>query len=220
MREGAVRWRDLEFFTSMDGGFNAPMSMHWWLCLPDGRFHICREWKEVGVWAEDLAQRFWKITRNDLGLGRPRYVVAGGDIDAKHGIKTAHGETVFETLQYYGMPMKRADRDRLNGWYRIHELLRPSPYWTPWLTVDPSCTYLIRTIAAAPQDEEHPDELDPHFSDDHALEDVRYGAMSRPSPTVRVRQQAIGDVGRMFQDAMAANRPGVLGAEAVRRSVA
>src|SRR3990167_7090513 len=156
----AVKWRVLEWFASLDGGFNAPLALYWWLCLPDGRFHIIREWKESGVWAEDLASRFWKITRDDLGLGRPRYVVAGGDIDAKHGLKGAHGETVFETLQYYGLPMKRADRDRKNGWYRVHELLRPSPYGTPWLTVDPSCVYLQRTMAAAPSDKDDPDELD------------------------------------------------------------
>lgn len=214
-----MNWRNLDFFVSMDGGFNAPMSMHWWLCLPDGRFHIKREWKEAGVWAEDLAQRFWKITRDDLGLGRPRYVVAGGDIDAKHGLKGQHGQTVYETLQFYGLPMKRADKDRKNGWYRVHELLRPSPYGTPWLTVDPSCTYLIRTMAAAPSDADDPDELDPKFSDDHALEDVRYGAMSRPSPTVILRQHTIGGAGKLMQEAIAAQaRQGVLGAEAVRRT--
>lgn len=209
--------RDLEFFVSLDGGFNAPLSMHWWLCLPDGRFHIKREWKESGVYANDIAERFWKITRGDLGLGRPRYVVAGGDIDAKHGLKGEHGETVYETLQWYGLPMKRADRDRKNGWYRVHELLRLSPYGTPWLTVDPSCAYLIRTIGAAPSDQDDPDELDPRFSEDHALEDVRYGAMSRPTPTAIHRTQSLGGAGQLWQQAIQANRPGVLGADAVRR---
>lgn len=165
-----MRWRDLEWFASLDGGFNAPLALYWWLCLPDGRFHIVREWKESGVYANEIAERFWKITRGDLGLARPRYVVAGGDIDAKHGLKGDHGETVYETLQWYGLPMKRADRDRKNGWYRLHELLRMSPYGTPWLTADPSCTYLCRTIAAAPSDRDDPDELDSHFSDDHGLE--------------------------------------------------
>ena len=50
-----MRWRDLEWFASLDGGFNAPLALYWWICLPDGRFHIIREWKESGVWAEDLA---------------------------------------------------------------------------------------------------------------------------------------------------------------------
>ena len=211
--------RDLEWMASLDWGFNAPFACYWWMCLPDGRYHIIREWKESGVYAEDFAEGFWKITRNDLGLGRPRYVVAGGDIKNKSGVKGAKGESVYETLSYYGLPLKDADRDRKNGWYRVHELLRPSPYGTPWLTVDPSCKYLLRTIAAAPSDKDDPDELDSKFSDDHGLESVRYGAMSRPSPTVIVRQHALGGAGKLMQDAMAAHgRQAVLGAEAVRRA--
>ena len=213
-----MRWRDLDWFASLDGGFNAPLALYWWLCLPYGRFHICREWKESGVYAEDIATRFWTVTRDELGLGRPRYVVAGGDIDAKHGLKTPHGETVYETLQWYGMPMKRADRDRKNGWNRLHSLLRLSPYGTPWLTIDPSCKYLIRTLAAAPSDKDDPDELDSHFSDDHGLESVRYGAMSSPTPTAILRTQPVGGAGKLLQEAMRANQPGVLGADAVRRS--
>lgn len=211
-----MRLHDLEWFASLDWGFNAPFACYWWHALADGRYHISREWKESGVYAEDFAERFWKITRDDLGLARPRYVVAGGDIRNKSGLKGNKGESVYETLQSYGLPLKDADRDRKNGWYRVHELLRPSPFGTPWLTIDPSCKYLIRTIAAAPQDKDDEDELDPKFSDDHGLESVRYGAMSRPSPTRFVREQSVGGIGRMRADLIAAQRQGVLGSTAVR----
>lgn len=209
---------DLEWFASLDWGFNAPFACYWWLCLTDGRYHIVREWKQSGVYAEEFAERFWKISREDLGLGRPRYVVAGGDIRNKSGVKGAKGESVFETLSYYGLPLRDADRDRKNGWYRVHELLRPSPFGTPWLTVDPSCKYLIRTLAAAPQDKDDEDEIDPKFSDDHGLESVRYGAMSRPSPTVITRAPKVGSVGTMIGDlraSLAVQTP-MLGRAAVR----
>jgi hypothetical protein len=170
------------------------------------------------VYAEDFAERFWKISRADLGLRRPRYVVAGGDIHNRSGVKGSKGESVYETLSYYGLPMKDADRDRKNGWYRLHELLRPSPYGTPWLTVDPSCKYLARTIAAVPQDPDDEDEIASTFADDHGLESVRYGAMSRPSPTVRAARPVQGGVGKMRTELVVASqtRP-VLGAHAVRR---
>lgn len=211
-----MSYRNLDWFASLDHGFNAPLALYWWIALDDGRFHVIREWKESGVYAEDLAKRFWKITRDDLGLDRPRYVVAGGDIDAHHGLKGAHGETVMQTLQYYGMPMRRADRDRKNGWYRLHELLRPSPYGTPWLTVDPSCTYLCRTLAAAPRDEHDEDELSPKFSDDHGLESIRYGAMSRPSPSIRRQPKKVGEVGRLVSEVRRGLQVPVLGSHAVR----
>jgi hypothetical protein len=210
---------DLDYFASLDWGFNAPLACYWWLCLPDGRYHIVREWKQAGVYAEDFAQRFWTISREDLGLGRPRYVVAGGDIRNKSGIKGSKGESVYETLQSYGLPLKNADRDRKNGWYRLHELLRPSPYGTPWLTVDPSCGYLLRTLPAAPKDKDDEDEIDPKFSDDHGIESLRYGAMSRPSPTVILQQRTRGEVGTLFQEALRLQQQaGILGSTAVRRS--
>jgi len=209
---------DLDWFASLDWGFNAPFACYWWLCLPDGRYHICREWKESGVYAEDFAERFWKISREDLALKRPRYVVAGGDIKNKSGLKGNKGESVYETLAFYKLPMKDADRDRKNGWYRVHELLRPSPFGTPWLTVDPSCAYLLRTLPATPRDADDDDEIDPKFSDDHGIESVRYGAMSRPSPTVVLAKNPIGEVGKMMSEVMRGNQSPVLGAGAVRGS--
>jgi phage terminase large subunit len=173
-----------EGFCSLDWGFNDPFVCYWWCCLPDGRYYIRREWKDDHVYAEDFAKRWWQITREDLGWKRARYLVVGGDTNAKHGLKTAHGESVQDTLRAFGLPVRDADRDRKNGWYRLHELLRPTPWGKPWLVVDPSCTYLRRTLPNAPCDPNDLDEIDEKaFPDVHGLESVRYGGMSRPSPT-------------------------------------
>ena len=122
-------------------------------------------------------------------------------------MKGPKGESVWDTLIHYHLPLRDADKDRINGWYRVHELLKPSPFGTPWLTVDPSCKYLLRTIAAAPRDLNEEDELHPKFTDDHGLESLRYGAMSRPSPTRMLHeQQAAGPLsaGRLLTDALVA----------------
>lgn len=211
-----MNWGAFEFFCSLDWGWNAPFVCYWWIALPDGRFHIKREWKDSQVYAEDFALGFWKITRQELGLVSPRYVVAGGDIRNKSGLKGSKGESVYETFQYYGLPMKDADRDRKNGWFRIHELLRPSPFGTPWLTVDPSCAYLRRTIAACPRDKDDDDEIDPKFTQDHGLESLRYGAMSRPSPTRARELERIGEIGKMKTVALRGLQPTALGASASR----
>lgn len=211
-----MNWGHFEWFASLDWGFNAPFVCYWWICLPDGRFHIKREWKESGVYAEDFALGFWKITRQELGLVSPRYVVAGGDIRNKSGLRGSKGESVYETFQYYGLPMKDADRDRKNGWFRLHELLRPSPFGTPWLTVDPSCAYLRRTIAAVPRDKDDDDEIDPKFTQDHGLESLRYGGMSRPSPTRALQAERIGEIGKIKAGALRNLQPAALGASASR----
>jgi phage terminase large subunit len=174
-----------EGFCSLDWGFNDPFVCYWWVCLPDGRYYIRREWKADHLYAEDFAKEWWRITREEVGWRRARYLVVGGDTKTHHGIRSPHGETVQETMRSFGLPVRDADRDRKNGWYRVHELLRPSAVPnSPWLIVDPSCTYLRRTLPNAPCDPEDLDEIDEKtFKQVHGLESVRYGAMSRPSPT-------------------------------------
>lgn len=195
-----MKLSDLSGFASLDWGFNDPFVCLWWVCLPDGRYHIQREWKDDHVYVEDFCAQFWKISFMDLGWTRRqvRYVVVGGDTKAKHGLRSAHGESVQETMRSvkaHHLPVRDADRDRKNGWYRVHELLRPTPWGPPWLSVDPRCTYLRRTIPAAPSDPHDPDDIDEvAFTQVHGLESLRYGAMSRPSPT-RLAAKPTYDVG-------------------------
>jgi hypothetical protein len=52
----------------------------------------------------------------------------------------------------------------------------------PTIIIHPECRYLIRTIAAAISAKNDPEDVDTTL-DDHAIDTLRYGAMSRPAPT-------------------------------------
>lgn len=169
------RWRR-DGFASMDWGFNAPGCVLWWLCLVDGHYHICREYKFQQQSVEAVAKELKRITRElDISL---RTVACDPAMKQKTG--AGRGEAIFETLQRYGLPMRASDHDRFNGWLRVHELLREAPDGRPWLTIEPTCRYLIRTLSAATSKKDNPDDVGD--TDDHALDALRYGAMSRPSP--------------------------------------
>lgn len=161
----------------MDWGYNAPGCVLWWLCLYDHHYHIWRELKfqQMPVW--DVGQAIKKQT-SDLGL-KLDYLAADPAMWQHTG--AGRGEAIAETLQRVGLPMRKGDNDRKNGWQRVHELLRVAPDGQPWLTVeaDPYCTYLRRTLAGAMSDKHDPDDINTN-SDDHALDALRYGAMSRP----------------------------------------
>lgn len=181
----------IEHFCSMDWGFNAPGVILWWACLPDGHYHIRAELKFQYHAAESVAQQ-WHAINRALGIERPRYVVADPSMWAKTG--HGKGESITETLQRRGLPMRRGDNDRKNGWQRCHELLREDGQGRPWVTVEPGgpypCTYLIRSLPAQMSDKHDADDINTN-GDDHAVDAKRYGAMSRPSPTVlRAKAQA------------------------------
>jgi len=168
-----------EHFCSMDWGYSAPGVVLWWACLPDGHYHVRAEYKFREMSAEAVAEAILAQTR-DLGIGRLRYVVCDPAMKAKTG--SGRGESIFETLIRYGLPMRPGDNDRFNGWARCRDLLRPAPDGRPWLTVDVDCVYGRRTLPAMVQDPHDPEDVDT-TKDDHWCDAWRYGAMSRPSPT-------------------------------------
>jgi hypothetical protein len=168
----------IEHFASMDWGYNAPGCVLWWARLTDGRYHIRWEYKFKGLSAEAVAL---EITRINKSLGvKLGYLVCDPAMKQKTG--AGRGESIFETLLRRKLPMRGGDNDRFNGWTRVHEMLRLDADGEPWLTVSPDCKYLCRTLPAMVQDDNDPEDID-SAKDDHAVDALRYGAMSRPSPT-------------------------------------
>jgi hypothetical protein len=165
----------------------------WWACLPDGRYHIAREYKFSGQSAEEVAGQIQQITKS-LGIKRLRYLSCDPAMWQRTG--AGRGESIAETLIRRGLPARKSDNDRFNGWLRCHELLRIREGTDPWITVDPLCVYLARTVPAMLQDKRNPDDMDT-TGDDHAVDALRYGAMSRPSPTQMRRDStpAVGSIG-------------------------
>jgi hypothetical protein len=205
--------REVEVFCSQDWGWNAPGVLLWWYCLTDGHYHIAREYKFQQQTAEEIALR-WKAVNKELGGPKVRYVAADPSMWAKTG--AGRGESIAETLQRLGLPMRKGDNDRKLGWARCHELLRLAPDGRPWLTVDESCRYGLRSLPAQMSDPKDPDDLDT-TGDDHWVDALRYGAMSRPSPTRLLAKAA--KLHPLLEEALAASRSHgtVLGSDNVRR---
>jgi hypothetical protein len=203
--------RGVEWFASMDWGYNAPGVCLWWACLPDGHYHIRAEYKFQGQSAETVAAAIKRVTK-ELGIGRLRYLVADPALWQHTG--AGKGEAIAETLQRRGLPMRKGDNDRFNGWLRCHELLALAPDGTPWWTIDTRCPYGLRSLPSQVSDRRDPDDVDTH-GDDHWVDAWRYGAMSRPSPT-RVHQPAPRR-SMLAEHVAERGRSSVLGAENVSR---
>lgn len=172
----------VEWFASMDWGYNSTGVVLWWAVLPDGRFHIAREWKFREKTAAQVAAEI-TATTTEMGIRKLRYVACDPSMRRKDG--TGRGESIYDTLVRYRLPMRASDNDRPNGWARCQQLLSTRPSGEgPWLTVEPRCVYGIRTMPAQVQDKREPDDLDTH-GDDHWADALRYGAMSRPMFTGR-----------------------------------
>lgn len=182
---------DIDWFRSMDWGYVNPGCFGWFGCLPDGIIYVRRDMKFVETGIPEVVERVFNIDR-ELGLkkkherSRVRYTVADTSIFGTYGGATDSfkGETIDETFRKCGIPMIKADRDREGGWLRVRENLRLRPDGRPTLIIHPDCRYTIRTMAAAVSSPTNPEDVNTHL-DDHAIDMLRYGLMSRPAPTRR-----------------------------------
>lgn len=169
-----------QWFRSYDYGFIHRGVMLWWRLLGDGRLHIAREYVHQRTSIAEICRNVRAISR-DLRMTGCRYTVADKfSMGSRHSDES--GETRADLFRTHGISIIPANHDRVQGWTRVRELLAPRPDHLPWLTIDPSCRYLIRTLAAAVSDRHNPEDV-AESKDDHALSALRYGAMSRPSPS-------------------------------------
>lgn len=188
VRDLGVINTDVKRFLSMDWGYNAPGVCLFWVCLPDGHYHIEQEYKFNGdtgtkVLVPDVAA---EIKRRCLALGLKK--VPEVWCDPACWQRTGQvGESIAEGFQRRGVPVVKAQNDRVNGWQRLHEMFNLAPDGTPWLTVDRSCRYGIRTIPAQMQSKANPEDIDTD-GDDHWLDASRYGAVSRIRFTAKGKQ--------------------------------
>lgn len=170
----------LQWFRSQDWGYHDPALCLWWVVLDDGHLHITREAKWTGLTPIEAYRAHVQPGDEALGLPRPRTSIQTHASPDAFPRKGQTGETVPETARRIGWPWRPANNRRESGWMRVHALLRTAPDGTPWLTIDPSCKYLIRSLQTAVHDKNDVNDVSQH--DDHALEALRYGAMSRPAP--------------------------------------
>jgi hypothetical protein len=174
-----------EWIAAMDWGFNQPYCVGWFACLPDGHIHMARELKGTQTTPDVVAAKMMDTTRRLVGTGRLRYCAADPSMWNKTG--QDHGKAIVETFRSAGLPMRKADNQRgKNGWANVHDLLRAAPDGTPWLTFDPSCQYLIRTLPIQEQSTHDADDVNTD-GDDHGSDMLRYMSLSRPSPTRNTR---------------------------------
>src|SRR5262245_10743139 len=170
---------DLYWYEAIDWGYSSPGNVGWYAALPDGHYHKAAELKYQALTADELATAIL-AKRRHLGLKRVQYTVCDPSMAQEAG--DGRGESYMETLTRRGIACRKGDNDRRNGWARVHALLRPDAEGIPWLTVSPECKYTIRTCPAQMSDKRDPEDIDT-TGDDHAMDETRYFAQSRPCPT-------------------------------------
>jgi phage terminase large subunit len=184
-----TEWRK---FRAMDWGYNDPWCTLWFAVSPDRHIYVYRELYAREMNSSDYARLVRQMTGSDEQISG---TYLSPDAWQRRGMKDiSGGENIAEVLMRNGIPVLKADNSRVIGWQRVRENLAIAPDGEPWLRIMENCHNLIRTFPNATVDENNIEDVSGHC-EDHALEALRYGLMSRPSPkTVRQIPQQQGDI--------------------------
>lgn len=166
-------------YRSVDFGYQKPFSCHWYAVDEQGTVYVYRELYESGLIDSQQAQKIKRYSVYPQDSTPESYEYTVGDPSQMQKDK-AGGITTQHRYHAEGIAVFPGSNARVAGWNAVRALLAINQITgRPYLQIFDSCPNLIRELEEAIFDEGNPEDLDSDGSD-HALDDLRYFAMSRP----------------------------------------
>lgn len=162
----------------MDYGLD--MLAGYWIALDTyGRAYVYREIYQSGLIISEAARRIREMTDEEIYAN-----IAPPDLWNR---RQDTGKSAAEIFAENGVPIVRANNDRVQGWYNLKEWLRPCTdeqgQTIAPLRIFSNCLNLIRTLPSVAVDTKNPNDVarDPHELT-HAPDAIRYFVAGRPIP--------------------------------------
>jgi hypothetical protein len=167
----------------VDYGLDAPFAALWGAKLPDGGAVVYREVAAAELTPREQAERILALEAK--GERTPQRIVPvyldpstwqrqPGQPKARAMSPGAPpAGSIAGTYAEAGLPVKRANNDRLYGASLVADKLRVRADGRPRLYVYSTCRYLIKTLPALVRDPSRPEDVDTK-GDDHGYDALRY----------------------------------------------
>ena len=162
----------------MDYGLD--MLAGYWIALDTyGRAYVYKEIYESGLIISEAARRIREMTDEEIYAN-----IAPPDLWNR---RQDTGKSAAEIFAENGVPIVRANNDRVQGWYNLKEWLHPCTdeqgQTIAPLRIFSNCLNLIRTLPHVAVDAKNPNDVarEPHELT-HAPDAIRYFVAGRPIP--------------------------------------
>ena len=179
--------KDVQFYTSVDSGWNNPTAWLWIVSFPDGRAHVFAEHYEKGMTVPQHAEvvkgleRGWKLPVEDIQR-------TGDPAMKQHSVNDGNS-----TLQLYSengiyIGVETIPREVEIGVMKLQQYFEIREDGLPTLTISPNCPNLIRELKKLRWEAYESDKQNYsknkretiHKKDDHAFDSLRYWATQMP----------------------------------------
>lgn len=163
-------------YRSMDYG----LDMHFciWIAVDEsGRCYVYRQFFQSNMYVSDAAKIQIELTPPGENIG---YTIAPPDLWARN---RETGKSQANIFAENGVPLLRADNNRMQGWYALKELLKIRKDKKPGLIVFDTCTKLIDCLKCIQHDKTNPNDVakQPHEIT-HGPDALRYFAQTYVLP--------------------------------------
>lgn len=175
---------------AIDWGFAAPFACVWLAWDPDGHCYAYREYYRTRQTPRE--QALGVLTAEANGEKTDRTVADPACWSQRDEL------TIAQQWAAHGLRAMKANNDRNAGWLRVREYLKPDPKGVPGLRVFNTCPNLIRTLPEMIHDKTRAEDLDTTL-EDHIVDALRYGLMTRPR-TVRVAKEEVYGMAKRVKD--------------------
>lgn len=157
----------------------------WFAVDEDGRSYMYREYSESNLITQDAAKMMLNLT-----LPGEKIEVTFAPPDMWNRQKDS-GKTMAEIFMEFGVPIVRADNNRVQGHMLIKEMLAKRPDGKPSLLFFNTCNQTIDDIKDIQADDKNPNDCakDPHEVT-HRVDAVRYYCISRTMAAEAERVEA------------------------------
>lgn len=171
-------------FICADYGYSKPSAAYWCYLDENGVLNVYRELYKSGLTYEQLAKEISSLTPAGEIIDS---MVFDPSIWAKQGANSEglSGAEIFaatwEQIRHHAAIMIKGRNERIMGWNMLREYMKPifmDGTTTSKFQVWNSCPELIRTIPTLIYSGNDKEDLDTN-GEDHALDAIRYGVMSR-----------------------------------------
>jgi phage terminase large subunit len=160
-------------YRSVDYGFADPFCCLWFAVSPDGHIYVYRE-----LYLRQLRDK----EQVQLILENSFEPIEYTTCDPAMQQKNASGVSPYENYALAGVAMVPSKNDRVMGWMAMRNLLALHPDGTPIMRFLPNCKKAISETrdAVYSEDQKRVDDINIHSRRDHAIDTIRYWAVSRP----------------------------------------
>lgn len=160
-----------ERYCGLDWGYKNPWACLWFAIDEVGRIYLYQE--KSGK--ENTPQEVGKTIMKTSGSHPPSFIVA----DTAMWNET-DGDSSAEKMRMDGLYLQKADKNRVQGWMRIHEYFRLAEDGRPMLQIFNTCQDIIQFLPCLIHDERNPEDVQKDSAIDHHPDAMRYFLMSRP----------------------------------------